>query len=121
MIAEANAVPMKSLNIDFILEPLKTRWLKRRNILVRSKENEQSTNKINVTNPGFTALARISSTLTKDKAKQVSIVTEKTRSGILLYLTKLINVVTKTPIISHCSIVIIMLMVLIKLNLNISS
>ncbi len=79
--AEAKAVPIKSRNIDFTLEPLKTLLLRRRKILVRSNENEQSTNKINVTKPGFTALARILSTLTKESAKQTSTVIENIRSG----------------------------------------
>ena len=97
---------MKSRNIDFILEPLNTLLLKRRKILVLSKEKEQSTNKIKVTKPGFTALARISSTLTNDKAKQTSTVIEKTRSGTCWYLRRPTKVAIKTAIINHCCIVI---------------
>ena len=80
--AEENAVPISSLSVDFILELLNTRAESRRKILVRSNENEHSTNKTNVTKPGFTALASMSSTVTKESAKHIKTVTENTRSGI---------------------------------------
>jgi hypothetical protein len=75
-------------------------------MLVRSKENEQSTNNIKVTKPGLTALERMSSTLTNDNAKQTNIVIENTRSGICWYLRRPAKVAIKTAIINHCCIVI---------------
>jgi hypothetical protein len=106
MIADDRAVPNSKRRLDLILEPLNNRFDKRRNILVRSKAKEHITRSIKVTKPGLTALVKISSTLTKDRAKQTRTVTEKTRSGTWLYLTKLTKVTIKTTIINHCSIVI---------------
>jgi hypothetical protein len=106
--AEAKAVPSNNRKVDFTFEPLKTPADKRLKILVRSKAKEHNTNNTRVTRPGLTALVKMSSTLTNDSAKHNNIVTEKTRSGTWLYLTKLIKVAKNTPIINHCSIVIML-------------
>jgi hypothetical protein len=81
IIADDKAVPNNKRRLDLILEPLNKRLDKRRNKLVRSKAKEHMTKSIKVTKPGLTALVKILSTLTKDKAKQTRTVTEKTRSG----------------------------------------
>jgi hypothetical protein len=107
IIADDKAVPNNKRKVDFILEPLNRLVDKRRNILVRSKANEQITKSIRVTSPGLTAFVKISSTLTNDKARHTNTVIEKTRSGTLLYFTKLIKVTINTTIINHCSVVII--------------
>jgi phage antirepressor YoqD-like protein len=107
IIADDNAVPNNKRKIDFILDPLNNRLDRRRNILVLSKAKEHITNSIKVTSPGLTALVKISSTVTNDKARHTSTVIEKTRSGTRLYFTKLIKVTINTTIINHCSVVII--------------
>jgi phage antirepressor YoqD-like protein len=107
IMADDNAVPSNKRKVDFILEPLNRLLDKWRNMLVRSKANEQITKSIKVTSPGLTALVKISSTETNDKARHTSTVIEKTRSGTRLYFTKLIKVIINTTIINHCSVVII--------------